>query len=70
VVTLALDAFLRQKLSKDDYEALTENDSANQLIGESINRNRGVFGYDAEVNPIPKDKKHYFVPGCYEDVME
>jgi hypothetical protein len=70
VVTLALDAFLRQKLNKRDYEALTEDDFTNQLIGETINANRGVVGYDAEMNPIPKAKKHYFVPDSYEDMME
>jgi len=70
VITLALDAFLRQKLNRSDYKCLTEDDITNQLIGETINANRGVFGYDAEVNPIPKAKRHYFVPGCYEGMME
>ena len=69
VVTLALDAFLRQKLSKRDYEALSEDDFTNQMIGEAVNANRNVFGYDAEVNPIPKDKQHYMIPIEYEDMM-
>jgi hypothetical protein len=69
VVVLALDAFLRVKLNKRDYEALDEDDFTNQLIGEWINANRGGWGYDAEVNPVPKDKRHYFIPIDYEEKM-
>ena len=69
VVTMALDAFLRQKLNKRDYETLEEDDLTNQRIGEWINANRGGFGYDPEVNPAPRDKRHYFIPIAYDDVM-
>lgn len=70
VVTLALDTFLRQKLSKRDYEILTEDMFTNQAICESINANRGGWGYDPEVNPIPADKRQYLIPGCPEGVFE
>jgi hypothetical protein len=69
VVTLALDAFLREKLGKRDYEALSEDDFTNQLIGETINANSGKWGYDPEANDVPKDKKHYFVPVDNEEMI-
>ena len=58
VVTLAVDDYLRNKLTKGEYNSLDDIDYTNHLIGETINGNRGVWGYDAEMNPIPMDKRH------------
>lgn len=68
VVNLALDAYLRQKLTKQEYELLRDLDFVNQRIGEAVNGNRGIFGYEPSVNPVPSSKKHYFIQ--YEDFYE
>lgn len=61
VITLALNDYLRNKLNKREFEALEDNHFCNQLIGETVNANRNVFGYDPEVNDIPQNKKHLLV---------
>ena len=58
IVTLALDSYLRSKLKSREYSALDDNDTANQLIGETVNANRNVWGYSPDFNDIPEDKKY------------
>ena len=61
VITLALNDYLRNKLNNREFNALDDNHFSNQLIGETINANRNIFGYDPEINDIPQDKKHILV---------
>jgi hypothetical protein len=70
IVTLALDDYLRKKLKHGEYSGLDDDEYTNHLIGETINANRGVFGYDAEMNPIPNDKKHLLIKNRYEESLE
>jgi hypothetical protein len=57
VVTLALNDFLRRKLRTGVFNALDDDRYINRLIGETVNANRGIWGYDPEINDIPGDKK-------------
>jgi hypothetical protein len=61
VVTLALNDYLRNKLNKREFEALDDNNFSNQLIGETINANRNIFGYDPQYNDIPQEKKYLLI---------
>ena len=61
VIRLALNEYLRKNLKKFEFNALDDNEYINHLIGETINANRNVFGYDPEMNDIPDDKKHLLV---------
>jgi hypothetical protein len=61
IITLALDVFYRMKLNSREIMALDTDMECNQIIGETINANRGVWGYDPEVNDIPCDKKHLLI---------
>jgi hypothetical protein len=70
VVVMALDSLLRQKLSRADFSTLDDEEFVNRAIGEAVNNNAGGAGYDAEVNPVPKNKRFYFVKGCYEGYMD
>jgi hypothetical protein len=70
VVTLALDDFLRCKLGKGEYNSLDDDEYVNHLIGEAINANRGVFGYDSIMNPIPKSMRHLLLKNQNLDDME
>lgn len=69
VITMALDDYLRKKLKSREYSALDDNDYTNHMIGETINANRGVWGYDPELNDIPDDKKHLLIESFYEEEM-
>ena len=70
VITLALDDYLRKKLKAREYSALDDNDYTNHLIGETINANRNVYGYDPEMNDIPDNKKHLLLKEDYEHFLE
>jgi hypothetical protein len=70
IITLALDDYLRKKLKTREYNALDDNDYTTHMIGETINANRGVFGYDPEINDIPDDKKYLLIKETYDDYME
>jgi hypothetical protein len=70
IITLALDDYLRKKLKTREYNALDDNDYTNHLIGETINANRGVFGYDPDLNDIPDDKKYLLIKETYDDYMD
>ena len=61
VITLALNKYLKQNLKSREFNALDDNDFTNHLIGETINANRNVWGYDPELNDIPDDKKHLLI---------
>ena len=50
VITLALDDYLRKKLKHGEYSALDDDECTNYMIGETINSNRGVFGYNPDFN--------------------
>ena len=58
IITMALNDYLRKKLKTGEFNNLNDDDYTNHLIGETINANRNVWGYDSEVNDVPKDKKH------------
>jgi len=66
IITVALDEYYRKKLTRREKESLDDNSNCNQIIGEIINSNRGVWGYEPELNDIPEDKKHLFITEEYE----
>jgi len=70
IITLALDDYLRKKLKQREYNALDDNENTNYLIGETINANRNVYGYDPEMNDIPDNKKHLLLKEDYEHFLE
>ena len=57
VITLALNEYLRKHLKKSLFNELDNDRYVQQRIGEIINANRGIWGYDSEINDIPEDKK-------------
>jgi hypothetical protein len=61
VVTIALNDFLRRKLKTREFNALEDNHFINHLIGETINANRNIFGYDPQYNDIPQEKKYLLI---------
>ena len=70
IITMALDEYYRKKLSGRERQDISDDGYCNQVIGELINSNRGVFGYDAVMNPIPEDKFHMQIESDYEDTLE
>jgi hypothetical protein len=63
VIALALNDYLRKKLKSSMFNALDDDEYIQHMIGETINANRGVFGYDPEINDIPDDKKYLLIKG-------
>ena len=68
VITMAIDEFYRKKLNREEKESIDDVEHCNCLIGNYINANRGVWGYDPEFNDIPDSKKHLLIEEHY-DVM-
>lgn len=68
VVTLAVDAFYRRKLNAHEKADLGDDLYCNHVIGELVNANRGEWGYDAELNDIPDDKKHLLIDMEYDSM--
>lgn len=66
VVTMALDEHYRKKLNREEKECIDDVEHCNYLIGNYINTNRGVWGYDPEVNDIPDSKKHMLIEEHYD----
>lgn len=62
IITVAIDDYCRKKLNGREKQSLDDDMSCNQVIGEIINANRGVWGYDPGCNDIPDDKKHMLLP--------
>ena len=69
VITLALNDYLRKKLKNREFNALDDNDFTNHLIGETVNANRGIWGYDPEINDIPEDKKWLLLKNVYTGIL-
>ena len=61
IITWSLDEYYRKKLTRRDREGLYDDQCCNQLIGEHINANRGIWGYSPDMNDIPDGKKYMLV---------
>ena len=70
VITMALDDYYRKKLNGREKELLDDDMHCNHIIGELINANRGIVGYDPECNDIPDDKRHLLIEIEYDTMME
>jgi hypothetical protein len=69
LITIIIDEHFRKKLNDREKESLDDDMNCNQVIGEIINANRGVWGYEPGINDIPADKKHMLIPIGYDDVI-
>ena len=69
VITLALNEYLRKNLKKSLFNGLDDDMYIQHKIGETINANRGIWGYDPEINDIPEDKKWLLLKNVYSRTL-
>ena len=69
VLTLALNDYLCKHLKTGVFNGLDDDEYIQHKIGETINANRGIWGYDPEINDIPEDKKWLLLKNVYSRTL-